>query len=361
MPANSAKDNGFLTFNRQVTERFDVTYLPFGEGGRAYRSKVQELHHDLELGESYAIIAYGDPAAVVLDVAHKPMRHLCALIAFYPSTITHPKAKFPPHVEYQVHLASNQRGQIEEPTSLPVYWYPDTQAGFAEEDLDEWDNVASGLAWTRTLGAVRKAFKIDVELENIHELNQAMKLSRKDAAGTVQTLSPEAYVNCIPTMTGGLGTKELFYFYQNFFISANSPSFKWRLVSRTIGTDRVVDELFISFKHTQEMPWILPDVPPTNKNVEVALVSIVCIRGDKVYQEHMYWDQGTVLVQIGLLDPKLVPREMKAKGLKKLPVNGAESAQKVLDEEVPSNELLSKWNPPTQQNGSMKSTRMPVR
>ena len=144
-----------------------MTYLPFGDGGKPYRQKIQSLHTDLELGESYAIIAYGGPAAVVLDVAHKPMPHLCALIAYYPPTITQPKTKYPPHVEYQIHLAMSQQGKLEVPPDLPIFWYPDTKEGFAESDLDEWDNVASGLAWTRMLGAVRKGFKAEKNLEDI--------------------------------------------------------------------------------------------------------------------------------------------------------------------------------------------------
>jgi len=89
---------------------------------------------------------------------------------------------------------------------------------------------------------------------------------------------------------------------------------------------------------------MLPDVPPTNKHIDVALVSVVCIRGGKLYHEHIYWDQASVLVQIGLLDPKLVPQSMKDQGMQRLPVVGAESARKVLDESSePSNELLSSW------------------
>jgi hypothetical protein len=118
-----------------------------------------------------------------------------------------------------------------------------------------------------------------------------------------------------------------------------------KLVSRTIGTDRVIDEMIISFKHTQVVPWMLPDVPPTDKVVHVALVSVVCIRGGKLYHEHIYWDQASVLVQIGLLDPKLVPDSFKEQGLKRLPVYGAETAAKVLDESSePSNELISSWS-----------------
>jgi carboxymethylenebutenolidase len=163
---------------------FDVTYLPFGLGGPGFRQKVLSLHSDLELGESYAIIAYGDPAAVVLDCAHKPMPHLCALIAYYPSTVTKPATKFPPHVEYQVHMAATQRGKVQPPTddSVRCYWYEETQPGFAESDLDEWDGVANGLAWTRALTAVRKAFKVEVDLERVQEQNYAGKL------GTIQRM-----------------------------------------------------------------------------------------------------------------------------------------------------------------------------
>jgi len=152
------------------------------------------------------------------------------------------------------------------------------------------------------------------------------------------------YVNHIPTMTGGIGKQDLHRFYRDFFIPGNPPSLKIRLLSRTIGTDRVVDEMDVSFKHTQDMPWMLPGVPPTDKDVEVTLVSGVGIRGGKLYHEHIYWDQATVLVQIGMLDPKMVPKAFKDKGVKQMPVRGAEAAKKVVDEEgEPSNELIPDW------------------
>ena len=105
-----------------------------------------------------------------------------------------------------------------------------------------------------------------------------------------------------------------------------------RLLSRTVGTNRVVDELYFNFRHTQEIPWMLPGVKPTDKPVEVIIVSVVCVRGSKLYHEHIYWDQASVLVQIGLIDSKL------------LPVRGAAAARKVLDEKSqPSNELIPDW------------------
>ena len=94
-------------------------------------------------------------------------------------------------------------------------------------------------------------------------------------------------------------------------------------VSRTVGHDQVVEELVLSFTHTKPVDWILPGVPPTGKRVEVAVVVIVGFKDGKISHEHIHWDQASVLVQIGLLDPK------------GLPVCGAESARKVLDPKLP--------------------------
>ena len=151
----------------------------------------------------------------------------------------------------------------------------------------------------------------------------------------------EPSVNHIPTLTGGIGRKDLHRFYRDYFIPGNPPSLKMQLLSRTVGTDRVVDEMHVSFRHTQEVPWMLPGVKPTDKEVEVALVAIVCIRGGKLHQEHIYWDQATVLAQIGLLDPKLVPGGQVAK---RLPIVGREGARKVVDEgSAESNRLIPGW------------------
>ena len=85
-------------------------------------------------------------------------------------------------------------------------------------------------------------------------------------------------------------------------------------------------------------------MPPTNRSVQITVVSIVSIRGGKLWHVQLYWDQASVLVQIGLLDPKLVPGDMKKQGLERLPVIGKEAAEKVLDEgSHPSNELISSW------------------
>ena len=157
----------------------------------------------------------------------------------------------------------------------------------------------------------------------------------------MSTMVQEPYVNHVPTMTGGIGYKDLHRFYRDYFIPGNPPSLKMKLISRTVGTDRIVDEMYMSFRHTQEIPWMLPGVKPTDKQVEVALVVIVCIRGHKLYHEHVYWDQASVLVQLGLLDPKLVHG---GDGKGRLPVVDGAGARKVLDESsVRSNGLISSW------------------
>lgn len=138
-------------------------------------------------------------------------------------------------------------------------------------------------------------------------------------------------VTYVPTLTGGIGAEELEKFYSQFFIDNNPPSLQLTLISRTSGSDRVVDELHVQFKHTQGMPWILPGIPPTNRTVEVIVVSIVTLRAGKLYQEHIYWDQATVLVQTGLLNPNLVPPKAKKRGVERLPVVGRHAARRILE------------------------------
>lgn len=101
-------------------------------------------------------------------------------------------------------------------------------------------------------------------------------------------------------------------------------------VSRTIGTNQLVDEMLVKFTHTIQMDWMLPGIAPTLKRVEVALVVIVQFRDDKLAHEHLYWDQASVLVQLGMLDPGT------------LPVVGVDSARKVLDPSLPSNALIDR-------------------
>ncbi|KAL8952344.1 MAG: hypothetical protein Q9222_001755 [Ikaeria aurantiellina] len=316
-------------------EGFDVSYLSLGAGRKTFAQQLHDFADHLDLGEKYAIVAYGEAAEAILEIAHKPVPKLCALIAYYPERMPASGAEYPPSLRMVIHIAGSQNFS---PKSH-AYSYPDAEPGFAEHDLDVFDKVSAGLAWTRSLDLVRKAFEIEVDLEAIWDDHARLEFETKDAEATMTTMVKEPYVNHIPTMTGGVGYKDLHRFYRDYFIPGNPPSLKMKLISRTVGTDRVVDEMFMSFRHTQTMPWILPGVAPTNKLVEIALVAIVCIRGGKLYHEHIYWDQATVLVQIGLLDPKLA-----GKGFDRLPVVDGAGARKIVDESgAPSNRLIPGW------------------
>jgi carboxymethylenebutenolidase len=145
----------------------------------------------------------------------------------------------------------------------------------------------------------------------------------------MKTMVDDPYVNHVPTLTGGIGKEPLRYFYAKHFIPCNPDDMELVPVSLTVGKSSLVDEMVIRFTHSCAVDWCLPGVAPTGKKVEVALVAIVHFQEDKVASEHIYWDQASVLVQIGLLDPT------------GLPVVGAASAQKVIDvNSHPSNELI---------------------
>jgi carboxymethylenebutenolidase len=142
-----------------------------------------------------------------------------------------------------------------------------------------------------------------------------------DTEATLETMVPDSYVNHIPVLTGGYGVDALRVFYSTDFIPVMPPDMTITAVSRTVGEDQLVDEMILSFTHTRPIPWMLPGVAPTNRPVRIPLVAIVRVRDGKVAHEHIYWDQASVLKQIGLLtDPAL-------------PVFGAETAEKVLNPE----------------------------
>jgi carboxymethylenebutenolidase len=167
-------------------------------------------------------------------------------------------------------------------------------------------------------------------LSQLWEDHVRFEFSTRNTEDTLATMVEDAYVNHIPVLTGGVGKNELREFYSKRFIPQMPPDTEMTPVSRTIGEDQLVDEMVFKFTHTIPMDWMLPGVAPTGKRVKVPLVAIVRFREGKLAHEHIYWDQASVLVQIGLMDAT------------KLPVVGVESAQKVLDPSLPANELIKR-------------------
>ncbi|MGW1543717.1 nuclear transport factor 2 family protein [Streptomyces sp. NPDC002309] len=126
-----------------------------------------------------------------------------------------------------------------------------------------------------------------------------------DLRATMSTMTDHPTVLHVPTAMGASGRRQVSDFYARWFIGHNPSDFALRSVSRTIGDDRVVDELIVSFTHDTEVPWILPGVQPTGRAVQIPLVAIVAFRDGAIDSEHIYWDQAAVLAQTGLIDPAL--------------------------------------------------------
>jgi len=146
------------------------------------------------------------------------------------------------------------------------------------------------------------------DLARLWEEHTKYEFVTRDTESTLATMVDDAYVNHVPVMTGGFGKTALRAFYAEHFIPSMPPDTTLTPVSRTVGEDQLVDEMIFSFTHTQEMPWMLPGIPPTHRRVEVPLVAIVRFRDGKLAHEHIYWDQASVLKQIGLLAEPRRPR-----------------------------------------------------
>jgi carboxymethylenebutenolidase len=215
--------------------------------------------------------------------------------------------------------------------AVEIYVYPEADHAFTVLGRPSYDASATGMAYTRTIALLRRVLGPYYDLSALWEVHRSCEFVTRDAEATMRTMVARPYVNHVPTMTGGFGQADLHRFYRDHFIPNNPKDMRNIPISRTVGADRIVNEGVLCFTHDCEIEWMLPGVPPTGKYVEVALVGIVTFRGDKLVHEHIYWDQASVLVQIGMLDPS------------GLPVAGAAAARKVMHPELPSNELMPGW------------------
>jgi carboxymethylenebutenolidase len=123
----------------------------------------------------------------------------------------------------------------------------------------------------------------------------------KDVEATLATMVDDASVTNMPVGTGGQGKDALRVFYREDFIPSWPDDVQITPVNRVIGAGQLVDELHVTFTHSKPMPWLLPNVPPTHKQIAVDVVVVVQFRGDKMACERIYWDHATVLRQVGLL------------------------------------------------------------
>lgn len=214
--------------------------------------------------------------------------------------------------------------------NVSLFLYSGCDHAFAREKGDHFNLAAANIAYERSMTALKGAIGPHFDLAALWDAHVFHEFETRNVDATMATMVKEPYVNHIPTMTGGVGYKNLHHFYTNHFVHSNPPDMTSIPISRTVGATQVVDEALISFTHTVEIPWMLPGIAPTGRRIEVALLSVVKFRGDKLWHEHIYWDQATVLAQLGLIDQA------------QLPVVGAEGGRKLIDETIISNALISR-------------------
>ncbi len=193
----------------------------------------------------------------------------------------------------------------------------------AGEAVRRADEIAAAAAAYAGRGAEADAAVFDEHLAAEFEL--------RDIDRTMATMVEDPYLNHVAVMTGGRGAAEVRRFYDEHFIPRWPADTSATPVSRTVGREQVVDELVMSFTHDIEMDFMLPGVPPSGRPVELPVAVVVGLADGKVAHEHIYWDQATILVQVGALDPA------------GLPVTGAEQARKLLDRSLAPNALIVNW------------------
>ncbi|KAJ5871191.1 uncharacterized protein N7529_003544 [Penicillium soppii] len=237
-----------------------------------------------------------------------------------------------------------------------IHKYSDLPAAFIIPGHADFNISTAGVSHTRSVGFIKKHLGGPFfDLESIWDEHTFYEFGDRSVEKTMATMVQEPYVNHVPTrytpqLTGGIGRSRLSHFYLNHFIFNNPDDTALELISRTVGTDRIVDEFIFVFTHAKQMDWMIPGIPPTGKYLRVPFTSVVNIRGDRLFHEHIAWDQATVLVQLGLL-PEYLPYpyplpdgSVPAPGNRfeyRVPAAGIECAEKLQNEDsAPSNRMF---------------------
>jgi carboxymethylenebutenolidase len=169
-----------------------------------------------------------------------------------------------------------------------------------------------------------------VDLGAVFDAHMAAEFEQHDATAAMETMTAEPYLTHVPVVTGGVGHDDLHDFYRDHFVTRWPADLSVERITRTDGDDILIDEFIVRFTHDIVMDAILPGVQPTHRRVEVPHVAVIGFEDGKIAFERIYWDQATLLVQIGLLDPST------------LPVVEAEQARVLLDPTQPRNELITR-------------------
>ena len=170
-------------------------------------------------------------------------------------------------------------------------------------------------------------------LIEVWEAHTAAEFEKKDADAAMATMTEHPVLIHVPVNTGATGKSGLRKFYQEIFIPQMPPDFELQLISRSIGQNRLIDEFVVHFTHTMRMDWFAPGIEATGRRLVVPHVGIIAFENGKISSEHIYWDQATVLKQMGLLSESL-------------PATGASQCDRLLNANAPANELIDRVRSP---------------
>ena len=315
----------------------DEGYTVLALGGTfdtgAVRTAAKTLTSQAEATGEPVCVVHGDGAVAVIGAASE----FAAIVAFDAPGLTAQAdtlVALPCPVVLQfgtkntpaaATAADALRTKINPANGSRVYAWPDAAPGFAFPGDPRFDSRLDSLAHTRTLEPIRRIVGPHYDYEALFAEHIRHEFETRDVDATMATMIDDPYVNHVATLAGGVGHDMLKRFYKYHFVEQNSRERFSTTVSVTPGPDRVAIELVVRFRHDQMLDRYFPGIAPTGKMVELATLLIVKFRGDKLCHEHIYWDQGSALKQIGVLETG------------DLPVAGPEAARKVLDEHLPSN------------------------
>ncbi|KAI1027029.1 hypothetical protein LB504_008126 [Fusarium proliferatum] len=248
------------------------------------------------------------------------------------------------------HLAGKSSKRLQRTRAVTAYNYPEAISYlFSTPFSKEFSYNMESVSHSRSLSFLKPLMNGPYfDLEVIWDEHTYWEFENRSVENTMSTMVQEPYVNHVPTMTGGIGRDKLTAFYRDHFIFQNPPDTETCLISRSLGIDRVIDEFIFICTHHSQIDWLAPGIPPTGRKLEIPFTAVVNIRGDRLYHEHIGWDQGTVLAQLGLMPsylpyPHPVPNAQSEEKLEyRVPIAGAETANKLRDKEaVESNEMFA--------------------
>jgi len=209
----------------------------------------------------------------------------------------------------------------------------DTAPGGRDCDRNRHLRGTASLSFDRPskerMNAMQDFTPAEQALIDVWDADTAAQFATKDADAAIATMTDHPVLVHVPVGTGATGREALRTFYREIFIPQTPPDIELQILTRTIDRNRLIDEFVLRLTHTVQMDWFAPGIVPTGRRLVVPHVGIISFEDGRISSEHIYWDQATVLLQLGLLDAGL-------------PVLGAEQADRLLNAGAPANALIAR-------------------